>query len=745
MPLPAPYGTGLTHMAIAKVEPLLTARALRGPFDYRLPERLVGVGVGSVLRVPFGRQRVVGVVVEVAESSDLPPERLAEPLEALEAGATPELVRLGLWVAREYCSTPARGLELVLPPGTGRGGAGPGPRLELLAKLTPAGVEALEDGTRLGRIQRAALNALASAADSRDGELAAGELEGAGAGTQALRRLEARGLVELRSRQRMRRPAMVEVGARSGRPSLTDAQSTALARIVEAMDGNGQRELLLHGVTGSGKTEVYLAAAEAALARGRGAIVLVPEIALAPQTVSRFAARFGDRVALLHSRLSGGERRDEWERLRSGEASVCVGPRSAVFAPVGDLGLIVVDEEHDASYKQESDPRYDAREVARQRAEQCGGVLVSGSATPRPESWARLARMELPERADGIDLPRVEVLDMRVGSGSAGPLHPRTVQALSGIRDGGGKAIVMLNRRGWSPFLTCQSCGRAWGCPECDVSLVVHKRDGDLRCHHCGHAEAVPTSCPDCGSVTLARHGSGTERVAALLNDAVAPLPIFRLDSDSAAPVGAHLDILRRFEAAERGVLVGTQMVGKGHDFPDVVLSVVLDADATLRFPDFRSEERTFALVAQLAGRSGRGPLGGTVLVQTLAPDAPSIRHAARHDADGFLTAELERRRVLRYPPFSHLVRLELTAPEPESVESAAALARRRISGSLPDEVALLGPAPRFRLRGRHRRQLLLKAPEREPAVAVMRAAVEDLAAARELRGVALSVDVDPQ
>src|SRR5215218_5408724 len=727
-------------MAIAKVEPLLTTRSLRGPFDYRLPERLADVGVGSVLRVPFGRQRVVGVVVEVAEASDLPPERLAEPLEALEAGATPELVRLGLWVAHEYCSTPARGLELVLPPGMGRTGSGPGPRLELSASITRAGRDALTDGVRLGRVQRAALEALIDA-----GELTAAELQGAGADTQALRRLESRGLVELRRSERSRRPTIVGVGARSGRPELTADQSAALARVVSAMDGQERGELLLNGVTGSGKTEVYLAAAEAALERERGAIILVPEIALAPQTVSRFAARFGDRVALLHSRLSGGERRDEWQRLRLGEARVCVGPRSAVFAPVSDLGLIVVDEEHDASYKQESDPRYDAREVARERVDQCGAVLVSGSATPRPESWARLARVELPERADGIALPQVEVLDMRVGSGSAGPLHPRTVEALSGIRDGGGKAIVMLNRRGWSPFLTCQSCGRAWGCPECDVSLVVHKRDGDLRCHHCGHAEAVPESCPDCGSVTLARHGSGTERVAAMVSDAVAPLPVFRLDSDSAAPAGAHLDILRRFEAADRGVLVGTQMVGKGHDFPDVVLSVVLDADATLRFPDFRSEERTFALVAQLAGRSGRGPRGGRVLVQTLAPEAEAIRHAAAHDAQGFLAAELERRRALGYPPFSHLVRLELTAPEAQDAEAAAGRAHDRLRNELPAEVALLGPAPRFRLRGRHRRQVLLKAPEREPAVAAVREAVDDLAGSRDLRGVAISVDVDPQ
>jgi primosomal protein N' (replication factor Y) len=744
MPLPAPYGTGLKHMAIAKVEPLLTTRALRGPFDYRLPERLGDVHVGSVLRVPFGRQRILGVVVEVAEASDLPPERLAEPLEALEAGATPELVRLGLWVAHEYCSTPARGLELVLPPGTGRTGRAPGPRIELSANLTPAGSEALAGGARLGRVQRAALEALAEARDPGAG-LTAAELQVAGADTQALRRLEARGLVELRQTERARRPAIVGVGAPSIRPELTAAQRAALEQIVAAMDGDRAGRLLLHGVTGSGKTEVYLAAAEAALDRGRGAIVLVPEIALAPQTVSRFAARFGDRVALLHSRLSGGERRDEWERLRTGEARVCVGPRSAVFAPIRDLGLIVVDEEHDSSYKQEGDPRYDAREVAGRRAEQSGAVLVCGSATPRPESWARMPRIDLPERADGIPLPPVEVLDMRAGSGREGPLHPRTIDALAEVRSAGGKAIVMLNRRGWSPHLDCRSCGRAWGCPECDVSLVVHKREERLRCHHCGYVEPLPSSCPDCGSVTLARHGTGTERVADLLTEAADPLPVFRLDSDSAGPSGAHLDILRRFEAADGGVLVGTQMVGKGHDFPDVVLSVVLDADSTLRFPDFRSEERTFALVAQLAGRSGRGPRGGHVLVQTLAPEAAAIRHAAAHDAEGFVASELERRRALAYPPFSHLVRLELTAPNAEPAEAAAQLAHRRLQASLPGDVALLGPAPRFRLRGRHRRQLLLKAPERDPAVSAVRETVDDLAGSRALRGVAISVDVDPQ
>jgi primosomal protein N' (replication factor Y) len=549
-------------MAIAKVEPLTTARALRGPFDYRLPERLGEVGVGSVLLVPFGRRRVIGVVVDVAESSELPPERLAEPIEALAAGATPELVRLGIRVASEYCSTPARGLELVLPPTVGRAGRGAGPRLETLAAATAAGRGALGDGTRLGPRQRRALERLAGEGAPDGVELSARRLEADdGIDRATLGRLEARGLVRLRHEQRLRRPRVVEVGAPSSRPPLSAEQGAAVEAIVAAMDGGAGREHLLHGVTGSGKTEVYLAATEAALERGKGAIVLVPEIGLTPQAISRFAARFGDRVALLHSRLAPGERRDEWQRLHSGQARICVGPRSAVFAPVSDLGLMVIDEEHDASFKQEGDPRYDAREVARHRASEAGAALVAGSATPRPESWLGLRRLELTRRADGRELPPVEIVDLRGGSPRSGPLHPRTLEALAGLRDAGGKAIVLLNRRGWSPFVCCRACGHAFRCDRCEVSLVLHKREQRLQCHHCGNAAPVSESCPECGSVALARHGAGTERLATLLDRAVAPLPVFRLDSDSAVHPGGHAEILRRFQEAESGVLVGTQMV----------------------------------------------------------------------------------------------------------------------------------------------------------------------------------------
>jgi len=729
-------------MAIAKVEPLTTARAVRGPFDYRLPPKLGDVAVGSVLLVPFGRRRVLGVVVELAESSELPPERLAEPLQALEAGTPPELVRLGLWVAREYCSTPGRGLELVLPPGAGARGVGPAGASELLAELTPAGRAALTDGARLGSRQRSVLTALGDAGPV----LSAGQLaDRAGAQPDVLRRLDGRGLVRLTSQRRFRRPDLVAIAPGASGPRLNPSQRAAVAQVTAAMDGREERELLLCGVTGAGKTEVHLAATAKALERGRGAIVLVPEIGLTPQAMTRFVARFGDLVALLHSGLAAGQRRDEWERLRRGDARICVGPRSAVFAPVANLGLVVVDEEHETAYKQEGDPRYDARHVARRRAAQDGAALVLASATPRPESWAELRRVELPERVDGAALPDVEVLDMRARGPQSGPLHARTIEALAELRRDGGKGIVLLNRRGWSPFVTCRSCGRAWLCPHCDVSLVLHRRNDALRCHHCGHGEPMPESCPECESVTLARHGVGTERLGSLLQEILGPVPVVRLDSDTVARRGTHQEILRRFEEAPGAVLVGTQMVSKGHDFPDVSLAVVLDADATLRFPDFRAEERAFAMVSQLAGRAGRGPSGGRVLVQTLAPGASAIRFAASHDAPGFLDAELARRRALAYPPFAHLVRIELSGREEERIRAAADELRDQLVPQLPDSTELLGPAPMLRIRDLHRRQLLLKAKRRDETVSAVGDAVEALAAARRLRSASVSVDVDPQ
>jgi primosomal protein N' (replication factor Y) len=731
-------------MAILRVEPLTTARALRGPFDYRRPETMEDLGVGSVVRVPFGPRRLLGVVVEIAEASELPPERLAEPIEALEAGATPELVRLGLWAAREYCSTPSRGLQLVLPPGTGTGSAGRTTRTktELRAAILPAGEAALGDGERLGAKQRAVLEAL------RAGEMSSGELATAvGSDRGTLRRLEERGLVATRSTAVRRIPGEPGLTGTADRPRLLPEQADAVDALVAALDGEASapRQLLLHGVTGSGKTEVYLAAVEATLERGKGAIVLVPEIGLAPQAVARFRARLGDRFAVLHSALSAGQRYDEWRRLRSGEASVCVGPRSAVFAPVRDLGLIVVDEEHDPSYKQEGDPAYDARAVARKRAEDNGAVLVAGTATPRPETWLELPRLELPRRVDGQRMPPVHLVDMRGADPRSGPVHAETWEALEGVRAAGAKAIVMINRRGFAPWLTCRSCGHHWGCPNCDVSLIVHRHSGRLVCHHCAHSENAPRACVECGSTTLSRAGAGTERIEGLLAERLDPMPVLRLDSDTASERGAHARILASFDEAPSAVLIGTQMVAKGHDFPEVTLSAILDADATLRFPDFRAEERTFAMVAQLAGRSGRGEAGGEVIVQTLAPNASSIDHASRHDSAGFLELELGRRRILHYPPYSHLVRINLAAEAESKLDETAISLARELDRGLPEGSELLGPAPMFRVRNRHRRRILIKVDDRAGTVTAVREAVERRAADRSLKDVAIGVDVDPQ
>jgi primosomal protein N' (replication factor Y) len=433
-----------------------------------------------------------------------------------------------------------------------------------------------------------------------------------------------------------------------------------------------------------------------------------------------------------------------------------VGPRSAVFAPIEELGLIVVDEEHDASYKHEGDPRYDARDVAAERAARSGAVLLAGSATPRPESVERLPVSVLASRVDGRPLPAVQVLDMR---GETQGLHPLTAQALGDVRAAGGKAIVLLNRRGWSNFLSCRSCGRVWSCPDCDVALVLHRAGGYLACHHCGHRELVPERCCDCSSVAVARHGAGTERLQHDLTHVFddGHFPVFRLDADMVGEDRGVGAILRSFEAADQGVLIGTQMVAKGHDFPDVSLGVVLDADATLRFPDFRAEERTFALIAQLAGRAGRGGQG-RVLVQTIAPEARAIVHAARHDSDGFIAGELERRRALGYPPFSHLIRIVCSAEVALKARAAADTVCKLIReqpGETPLNAgrgqqygacdAILGPAPLFRLRGRERSVVMVKAHDRRGAVRAVGEAVKHAAAAHAQTGVNFSVDVDPQ
>ena len=533
-------------------------------------------------------------------------------------------------------------------------------------------------------------------------------------------------------------PALRESLAGESEPeTLTADQREAIERIVSALDQGVGDHVLLEGPTGSGKTEVYLQACAAGLERGLGTIVLVPEIALAPQTVGRFRQRFGDRVAILHSSLGDAERRDERDRIARGEARIVVGARSAVFAPMRGVGLIVVDEEHDTAYKQESDPRYDARSVAAKRAALEGAVAVYGSATPRPESWARLRRSSLAARI-GVPMPPVSLVDLRREAGY--PLSAPLLEALGGVVTGRGRAILLLNRRGVAPAVHCRACGTSRRCPHCDVALTLHADDA-LHCHHCGRVEAVPRVCPVCASVELARIGAGTQRLETELQRHLPELERFRLDGDTARKSGAVRETIERFRTSSGAVLVGTQMVAKGHHVPGVALAAVVDADTGLALPDFRAEERTFQLVTQLAGRSGRDA-PGRVLVQTFQPDATPLRHAVNHDVAGFLAGELERREALGYPPFRHLVSILVSGPGPAEPLAALRELRSRLDGVDAD---LLGPAPILRLRGRHRAQLIAKTTQ--PRAVARRASALLAAAARSMRrdGLTAVVDVDPQ
>jgi primosomal protein N' (replication factor Y) len=641
---------------IARVQPLVAARAVDRPFDYAIPGELAAeLERGSLVEVSFSGRVVRGVVVELAADQ---PEGELKAVESVQGRLPDALLELAEWVAAECASTLPRALTLVLPPKPPK---------------------------------------------------------------RALR-------------------AVPEV-ARAKPVRLSSEQDAAVSACLQLLDSGGGGELLLHGVTGSGKTEVYLRVIERALALGRGAIVLVPEIALTPQTAARFQARFGPTVAVLHSGLTPARRGDEHRRVAAGEARVVVGARSAVFAAVPGLGVIVVDEEHDASYKHEADPRYDARRVAAKRARLEGAVAVFGSATPRPESWHGIRRrVTLPERVGGR-LPAVEVVDLRRDGGY--PLSRPLRDALAAIEDGEGRAILLQNLRGAAAALHCRSCAKAWRCPRCDVALSVHGRR--LRCHHCGHTEPVPRACPACGSVDLTLIGAGTAGTEDELRRRYPRLDVIRLDADAAAAAGEPQAILERFRAASRAVLIGTQLVAKGHDVPGVTLAAVLEADVGLAAPDFRAEERTFALLTQLAGRPGRpGDPRGRVLIQAWNPELRPIALAARHAVPEFLEGELERRRELGYPPFRRLLRLLVSAPTQPVADSAAAAlvaaARPVLTGD-----DLLGPAPLHRLRDRSRAHVLVKTGDARRAAAVFRGLLRDLAGDLRRADAAAVLDVDPQ
>jgi primosomal protein N' (replication factor Y) len=692
-------------------------------FTYRVPEAArERARPGHRVRVSFrGRERL-GVIVEGLGSAEHAQALEVQEIPDAEPLLGPDLLELGRFVARYYGASFGEALATMVPRGVREKGKGAWRvRVRLLAAALPEG-ETEEPGPR-ARILR-------HLAGHPEGMVLGDLCRIAKVSRSPVDTLARRGVVSLERERAAADPLLEAAGARPADEEpvdrLTDEQAAALAKVGASLDAGTFAPFLLLGVTGSGKTEVYLRAIERCRSIGRQAIVLVPEIALTPQTVRRFRARF-DRVAVLHSRMTDADRAESWQRIRRGEVDVVIGPRSAVFAPVPRLGLLVVDEEHEGSFKQQNAPRYHARDVGLVRARAAGAVVLLGSATPALETYrnareGRYGLLRLTQRAAGAPLPPVQVVDLRSGDErSGGRFLSRTMQVR--IREalaGGGQVMLLQNRRGFATSVSCGRCGFVARCKECDVGLTYHRADRIALCHLCGHEEPPPRHCPDCALPDLRFHGAGTETVEGELSVLFPEARVARMDSDTMTTREAYEEVLGRFQRREVDVLVGTQMIAKGLHFPAVTLVGIVSADTSLVLPDFRSAERTFSLVAQVAGRCGRGEGGGRVVVQTLSPEHPAIRAAAEHDYESFAAEELEDRRAHGYPPFTRLLRVVVRGPDAEAVRLRAEALARRLDG-LGEGVAVLGPAvPTVaRVQGLFRRHLLVKAPN---AAAVSRA-----------------------
>ena len=723
---------------------------LRRLFDYRAPAGAPAAALqpGVRLRVPFGRREVIGVLVDTSDHSEVPEDKLKAAHELLDPQPLlpPTLFRLCLWTAQYYQHSLGDTLSWALPVLL-RQGERAEARQEQVWSLTPG---ATADDPRLNRAprQRDALRTLAQhpqgVAQSLLGKL---ELT-----RESLESLRAKGLARVQVRARASR---VRQGGWLTQPelSLNPEQSAAL-EAVRAGFGAFQ-PFLLAGVTGSGKTEVYLQLIRQALEAGKQALVLIPEINLGPQTLDRFARRFNARIALLHSGLNDRERLDAWLAARDGEADIVIGTRSALFTPLKNPGLIIVDEEHDASYKQQEGLRYHARDLALMRARLEQVPIVLGSATPSLESLqnaraGRYALLKLTQRAGGAQAPRFLRLDVKslpLDSGISGPLQ----QAMRQTLEAGQQVLVFLNRRGFAPVLFCQDCGWISQCTRCDARMTVHQRHHELRCHHCGHAERTPHNCPKCNHVDLRPLGAGTERAEERLNILFPDYPVLRIDRDSTARKGAMEQLFSTINKGEPCLLVGTQMLAKGHHFPRVTLVAILDADGGLFSADFRAPERMAQMIVQVAGRAGRAEQPGRVIIQSQLADHPLLVQLTEQGYFAFAEQALSERRAAGLPPFNHLALLRAEAHRPGQAEGFLDLACVEAE-TLLDElqldsgIELLGPvpAPMERRAGRYRAQLLVQGNARAPLHRLLHAWTPRLEQLPDSRAVRWSLDVDP-
>ena len=739
-------------VSVAVPVPLLPA------LTYHVPAALGLPVLGARVRVPLGTRIVTGCVVGIDGQGDA--DDVKDLLDCLDSEPflPHSVLKLALWVAEYYACGPGDALAAAMPPfawvrgtrGTQRASAF---KTERVAGLTTEGRDAATCGATvpLGSRQRDVLRALTGVPEG----LTARELGRHGATSNTLHRLVQRGLITLEDRQVERDPftaAQVEDGYdidASGPMPLTSEQQAALDALTVMAGSEQFRVALLHGVTGSGKTEVYLRLATEVHRRGRRVLVLVPEIVLTPAVVRVFRGAFGERVAIQHSGLSDGQRHDQWHRIRRGEVDVVIGTRSGVFAPLDNLGLIVVDEEHDTSYKQEESPRYHGRDVAVMRGQQDGALVVLGSATPSMESYhntttGRYECLVLSQRILERPLATVHIVDMRAEMVSHGPevvLSGPLRGALAGRLDRNEQALILLNRRGYAAAVLCRQCGQTLECPNCSVSLTLHREAGRVRCHYCNYSLGRPKACPHCAGPFLERIGFGTERVEAEITRAFPSASVARLDRDVVRRRGMTQLILNRFARREVDVLVGTQMIAKGHDFPAVTLVGVISADVGLGLADFRAAERTFQLLTQVSGRAGRGDVRGEAIIQSFYPDHYSIGFACRQAYEPFFEAEMRFRRSMRYPPVVAMVSAIVRAGSvDEAMRDATDLADELRES--PTEFQVLGPAraPITRLRGEHRVQIFLKGSKRR----VMREALQAALAHRPALRRRVTVDVDP-
>src|SRR6184192_501533 len=727
-------------------------RAIQRELDYSVPETLAErIGIGSRVRVPFRDKSALATVLATLEHSDAKGIR---PIEALvgEAPAISEsLLELAKWMSTYYCCPLDTVMRSLLPQVIRRAEVGWKKQL-VVHPLAKIDIDQVDNLRKRAPRQAELFEAIAKLEKPMP---AAQLLRKTSFDNQTLRALAKRGLIELHEEAVERDPHADEQFIATTNLALNAEQALALNKITDALAApETAKPILLHGVTGSGKTEIYLQAIRTALKRGKSAIVLVPEISLTPQTVERFKSRFSELhevVAVLHSHLSEGERHDEWHKIHSGRARIVIGARSAVFAPLKDLGLIIVDEEHETTYKQEEAPRYHASDVAvvRAKIEKCAVVL--GSATPSLESYhnattGKYELLTLTQRVDDQRMPLIRIVDLRQERRKekiAPILSEKLSQAIAARLEKREQTILFLNRRGFSTSLLCSNCGEARNCPNCSVALTFHRHMARLSCHLCGHTAAVPKKCPECSKDALIYAGFGTEKVESTVSHLFPKANVRRMDADSMTRKEAYRETLRNFRAGRIDILVGTQMIAKGLHFPNVTLVGIINADLALHLPDFRAGERTFQLLTQVAGRAGRGETPGEVFVQSYTPFSPSIQFARHHDFAGYVEQELEFRERCDFPPFKHAVLITVHSAHQERGKFSAETLRRKLREALPEEfmVAEAAPAPLEKLSGQYRFHILLRGSAITRLSRLIRETLDKLPMPED---VAVAVDVDP-